>query len=80
MGGWPILVDYAHLIYTDFQSLGRVKSISYVEEDRGPAIEKRWSITVKSKRTFGTFVLSLNFASSRWRRHGVVQCPAQVRR
>jgi len=30
-----------------FQSLGRVKSISYVEEDRGPAIEKRWSITVK---------------------------------
>jgi hypothetical protein len=37
-------------IHTDFQSLGRLGSISYLETDHGPTAENRWSITVKSKR------------------------------
>lgn len=54
-------MDYAHLIYTDFQSLGRVRSVSYAEEDRGPTVENRWSITVKSKRAFTTFRVVIKF-------------------
>ena len=37
-------------IHTDFQALGRLASISYLETDNGQKAENRWTMTVKSKR------------------------------
>ena len=39
-------------IHTDFQGLGRLSSISYLERDNGPTAEYRWTMTVKSEKTF----------------------------
>ena len=43
------------ILPTDFQQLGRLMSISYLEHDHGPTVENRWSITVKSKSAFTRF-------------------------
>lgn len=51
------------LIHTDFQTLGRLASISYLETDNGPTAKNRWSVTVKSKRICsGSRPLPLTFA------------------
>ena len=63
MGVWPNLIDHAHIIYADFQSLGKVQVISYLEEDCGYNVNpvKRWSITVKSKHMFAMFCVVIKF-------------------
>jgi hypothetical protein len=52
-------------IRTDFQAIGRLGSISYVEKDNGTTAQFRWTITVKSKKTFtGSLTITIKFRAS----------------
>jgi len=41
--------DYADLDHrhTDFQSIGQLRSVTYLEQDNGPTAGNRWSVVVK---------------------------------